>query len=70
MTSEVFRLIRLYHGQTQRDFGERMDIAESTVAKIETGFTVLTERNRAKVLRNFDPSDPEFVEFCNRMSAR
>ncbi|MGP4077296.1 helix-turn-helix domain-containing protein [Halobacillus sp. K22] len=70
MTNETFKLIRLYLGQTQREFSEEMNIAESTIAKVETGFTVLTEKNRAKVVRKFNTDDPEFIEFCKRMKQR
>jgi DNA-binding XRE family transcriptional regulator len=67
MTNVQFKLIRLYNGMTQREFSRHVGIAESTIAKIETGLTRVIERNKAKVLRKFNPSDPEFMEFCKRM---
>ncbi|SIS54117.1 helix-turn-helix domain-containing protein [Salimicrobium flavidum] len=67
MTNEQFRLIRLYLGITQREYAKLIGIPKPTVSKIEAGYTIVTEKNKAKVIRKFDPEKDEFIEFRRRM---
>lgn len=67
MTIQQFKLIRLYLGMPQNRFSEYIGVAESTVAKIEAGFSTVSDVTKARVLRRFDITAPEFMEFCERM---
>jgi len=60
-------MIRLYEGMTQKSFATKYGLAESTVAKIEAGFVGISDVTRAKILRQFDMSEPEYIAFCERM---
>ncbi|MFZ3576772.1 helix-turn-helix domain-containing protein [Virgibacillus sp. DJP39] len=70
MNNQQLKLIRLYNGMSQREFGAHIGVAESTIAKIESRWQSVSEVTRARVLRNFDVSDPEFITFCDRMDVR
>jgi DNA-binding XRE family transcriptional regulator len=68
MTNQTLKLLRLYHGLSQREFATKIGVAESTIGKIEAGWQGVSDVTKAKVLRNFDISDNEFMAFCERMN--
>ncbi|GGJ49682.1 helix-turn-helix transcriptional regulator [Virgibacillus salexigens] len=57
MTNTQLKLIRLYLGLTQKDFATYVNVAESTIAKIEAGFTGVSEVTKARVYRKFDVTE-------------
>lgn len=67
MSNRQLKLLRMYSGLTQREFAELIGVAPSTVAKIEAGFTYVTDATKAKILRKFDLTCPEFTYFCIQM---
>jgi len=69
MNIRQLKLIRLFLGMTQVEFAEHIEVAPSTVAKIEAGFIAVSDVTRSRVLRKFDISAPEFIAFSERMSA-
>ncbi|GAA0427277.1 hypothetical protein GCM10008934_16330 [Virgibacillus salarius] len=69
MTSTQLKLIRLYLGLTQKDFATYVNVAESTIAKIEAGFTGVSDVTKARVYRKFDITEPGFITFCGLMEA-
>ncbi|MFC4387754.1 helix-turn-helix domain-containing protein [Gracilibacillus marinus] len=68
MTNEQVKLIRLYSGQSQERFAEDVGLGASTIAKIEVGYARVTDRVRARILRKYDLTNPEFIAFCERMN--
>lgn len=69
MTNKQLKLVRLYRGVSQREFSASINVAESTIAKIEAGWQSVSDVTKARVLRNFDVSDAEFLAFCERMAS-
>jgi DNA-binding XRE family transcriptional regulator len=57
MTSELFRLIRLYSGKTQREFANFIGVSNATVGYIETGQRAITPNIKSKLAAKFDLSD-------------
>ena len=70
MTVKQLKLLRLFHGLTQKDFAKEIGVSENTIAKIEANYSEVSTATRAKVLRRFDPSDKDFIEFCQRMETQ
>ncbi len=60
-------MVRLFLGLTQQDFARQFGLTASTVAKIEVGLTRVSDATKAKVLRKFDVSKPEFIDFTDLM---
>ncbi|UOQ48136.1 helix-turn-helix domain-containing protein [Gracilibacillus caseinilyticus] len=70
MTPKQMKLLRLYEGLTQKEFAEKVDLALSTVAKVEAGFVDVSDVTRSRVLRVYDLQDAGYLAFCERMGAR
>jgi len=68
MTPKQFRMLRLYRGETQKEFAKSIEVANSTVAKIEAGLVGITETTKSRIYRKFDLLDEEFMTFCQRMN--
>jgi DNA-binding XRE family transcriptional regulator len=61
MTSEMFRLIRLYTGKSQREFADHIGVSNATIGFIETGQRAVTPNIKAKLAAKFDLDDAFFV---------
>ena len=68
MTSKQLRMLRLYRGETQKEFAKSIEVANSTVAKIEAGLVGITDVTKSRVYRKFDMLDEGFMTFCQRMN--
>lgn len=68
MTNEQVKLIRLYSGLSQEEFAKEVGLGTSTIAKIEVGYAKVTDRVRARILRKYDLTNPEYITFCERMN--
>ncbi|WP_338452318.1 helix-turn-helix transcriptional regulator [Niallia oryzisoli] len=69
MNARQLKLIRLFSGLTQKEFAQEIGVAENTLAKCEASIIEVSTATKAKVLRKYDLSDPEFIEFTKRMTA-
>lgn len=67
MTKKQLRLLRLYSGLSQVEFGEKVGIASGTLSRMESGLTDISTANKAKILKHYDLLDDAFLEFCQRM---
>ncbi|MCC2250374.1 helix-turn-helix domain-containing protein [Virgibacillus sp. AGTR] len=65
MEKETFKAIRLYLGMSQQKYSEYLGIAQSTVSKIEAGNRGVSDVIRAKIAKNFEPTE-EFMDYLER----
>ncbi|WP_010094474.1 helix-turn-helix domain-containing protein [Ornithinibacillus scapharcae] len=65
MDRETFKSIRLWLGMSQPEFSEFLGISQSTVSRIEAGSRSVTDLVRAKIAKNFEPTE-DFIEFLER----
>lgn len=65
MTSELFRLIRLYSEMSQREFAEHLGLSLATVSYIETGQRSITPNVKAKIAAKFDLTD-DFLAYIEK----
>ncbi|MFB7304065.1 helix-turn-helix domain-containing protein [Heyndrickxia sporothermodurans] len=60
MNNVVFKNARLFLDKTQADFAQMLGMSTQQVGRIETGSLPVSTRARAKLLANFDVSNPTF----------
>lgn len=65
MDKETFRALRLSKNMTQKEFGELLGVSESTVAAIENGRRLISDKVRAR-LATITDIDDDFIDFYNR----
>lgn len=62
MNKETVKSIRLYLNMSQAAFADHVGVAESTIAMIEAGHRVVTDKIASRIARKFKVT-PEFFEF-------
>lgn len=65
MTGEMFRLIRLYTGKSQREFAEFIGVSSATVGYIETGQRSVTTNIKGKLAAKFDLTE-DFFDYIEK----
>lgn len=65
MTSETFRMIRLYTGKTQREFAEYLGVSSATVGFIEIGQRAISPYVKSKLAAKFDLTD-DFLSYIEK----
>lgn len=65
MDKETFKALRLSKNMTQKEFGELLDVSESTIAAIENGRRLISDKVRAR-LATITDIDDDFIGFYNR----
>ena len=65
MTGEMFRLIRLYAGKSQRDFADYLGLSSATIAYIESGSRPITPYVKGKLAAKFDLND-DFFDYIKK----
>lgn len=68
MDKETFRALRLSKNMTQIEFGELLGVSESTIAAIENGRRLISDKVRAR-LATITDIDDDFIDFYNRFRA-